>query len=72
MTEQETDPGIGGPKLSKSGSSNLEERNKSYNKVMDAEIAWHRERKYGCLDLADELRVRWKKKAEWHEKMYGW
>lgn len=70
MTEQ--DPGTGGPKLSKSGDNRLEERNKSYNKVLDAQIAWMYERRRGCLDMADELFIRWKKKSEWHEKEFGW
>lgn len=68
------DPGTGGPKLSKSGDATdkLYQRNKSYNKVLDAQIAWMYERRRGCVDMADELRVRWIKKSEWHEKTYGW
>lgn len=67
------DPGTGGPKLSKSDSGAvLEARNKSYEKVLNAFIAWHYERRRGCADMADELYVRWKKKSEWHEKEFGW
>lgn len=67
------DPGIGGKKLSKSDSeAQLEARNKSYNKVLDIQIEWMKERKFGCLDIADALRVRWLKKSEWHEKEFGW
>lgn len=71
MTEK--DPGTGGDKLSKSDSgAALEARNKSYNKVLDAQIAWMNERKGGCLDMAEDLRIRWRKKSEWHEKEFGW
>lgn len=66
MTEQ--DPGIQGQKLSKSGDNGVEERNKSYNKVLDAQINWIR----ASEDEADELLIRWKKKSEWHEATYGW
>jgi hypothetical protein len=70
MTEQ--DPGVGGDKLSKSDSgAALEARNKSYNKVLDAEIAWIRAEREGLSD-AEDLRIRWQKKAEWHEKEFGW
>lgn len=70
MTEE--DPGVAGAKLSKSGDNGLEERNKSYNKVLDAQIAWMYERRRGCADMAAEMRVRWLKKSEWHGKTYGW
>lgn len=74
MAVSEQDPGVGGPKLSKSGGSEeaVAARNKSYNKVLDAQIAWMYERRRGCLDMADELRVRWLKKSQWHEKEFGW
>lgn len=68
----EKDPGTGGKKLSKSDSEvRLEERNKSYNKILDAEINWIRAEREGLSD-AEELRLRWQKKAEWHEKEFGW
>lgn len=64
------DPGVSGKKLSKSGDGGLEARNKSYEKVLDLEIAWIRAEREGLSD-AEELRIRWQKKAEWHEKEYG-
>jgi hypothetical protein len=67
----EQDPGIQGAKLSKSGDNGLEDRNKSYEKVLDAEIAWIRAEQAGLSD-AEELRIKWHKKAEWHERTYGW
>ena len=72
MSEDISDPGTQGQKLSKSGNNSLEERNKSYNKVLDAYAAWHRERRFGYADIAEELHIRWKKKYEWHEKEFGW
>ncbi len=65
----EADPGVSGKKLSKSDSEvKLEARNKSYNKVLDAQSAYFRAEH----DEEDELRERWLKKSEWHEKEYGW
>lgn len=69
LSSPEKDPGTGGKKLSKSdGEAQLEARNKSFNKILDAQFAYlsaHGEE-------AEELRIRWQKKAEWHEKEYGW
>ena len=70
MTEQ--DPGSTGKKLSKSGDNALEERNKSYNKVLDLQIAWIRIRGEGKFDGEAEAYSRWRAKSEWHEKTYGW
>lgn len=69
--QHDRDPGIGGPKLSKSNDNTLEERNKSYEKMLDAEIAWIRSEVAGLSD-AEELRLRWEKKCEYHERTYGW
>ncbi len=67
MTDK--DPGVSGKKLSKSDSEvTLEARNKSFNKVLDAQIAYLRAEG----DEFYELRERWLKKSEWHEKEYGW
>ena len=59
-----------GQKLSKSGDNGIEARNKSYEKVLDMEIAWINAEREGLSD-AEELRIRWQKKAEWHEKEFG-
>lgn len=67
----EKDPGVGGPKLSKSGSGNIAERNKSYEKVLDTMIEYVKAKQAG-LDTADDLLVRWEKKSVWHLKEYGW
>lgn len=67
----EKDPGSTGKKLSKSGDNGLEERNKSYNKVLDAQINWIRARNENQPD-SDDLLERWQKKSEWHEKTFGW
>lgn len=73
MAVSEQDPGTGGKKLSKSDSeAQLEARNKSYGKVIDAQIVWMYEKRGGCADMAAELRIRWLKKSEWHEKTFGW
>jgi len=70
MVEQ--DPGVGGDKLSKSDSgAALEARNKSYNKVLDAEINYITAILTGEGDQ-DELYERWLKKSEWHDKEFGW
>lgn len=66
-----TDPGSTGKKLSKSNDDTLERRNKSYVKVQDAMIAWVRARQAEEPE-AEELRERWQKKSEWHEKEFGW
>lgn len=70
MSEQ--DPGVQGTKLSKSGSNGLEERNKSYEKVLDLQILYIRARQEGMFDEIPDALVRWKKKSEWHEKEFGW
>lgn len=68
---KENDPGVQGAKLSKSGDNKLEDRNKSYNKVMDAQVNWIRAIINKQPDAAD-LHIRWQKKSEWHEKEFGW
>lgn len=65
------DPGISGKKLSKSDTNATEERNKSYSKVLDAQINWIRAHQSGS-DEAPDLKVRWEKKLAWHEQEYGW
>jgi len=70
MTEK--DPGVQGTKLSKSGDNGLEERNKSYEKVLDAQILWIRARQEGKFDEIPNALIRWQKKSEWHEKTFGW
>ena len=67
----EKDPGIGGPKLSKSGPSNLDERNKSYNKVLETQInyIWALQSK---VDNPQDFYRSWKNKSAWHEKEFGW
>jgi hypothetical protein len=72
VTEQ--DPGTGGPKLSKSGDATdmLDRRNKSYNKVLDLQFKWHKARWEGLFDEIPNALFRWKQKAEWHEKEFGW
>lgn len=65
------DPGISGKKLSKSGDNGLEARNKSYEKVLNAQINYIRATQSGNPD-SDELKVRWLKKSQWHEKEFGW
>lgn len=68
----EKDPGTGGDKLSKSDSgAALLARNKSYDKVLTAEINYIRSVLTGEGDY-DDLYERWIKKAEWHEKEFGW
>lgn len=67
-----TDPGVTGKKLSKSDDDTLERRNKSYTKVLDAQIAWLRERNWGCADMAEGYKEAWKKKSFYHEKEFGW
>lgn len=66
------DPGIKGKKLSKSDDDTLERRNKSYEKVLDLQIAFIRARQDGLFDAIDERRDRWKAKSQWHEKEFGW
>lgn len=68
----EADPGVQGTKLSKSGDNSLEERNKSYNKVLDAQNAYLKIRGQGKFDGETEALSRWKAKSAWHEKTYGW
>lgn len=71
MAEQ--DPGVQGKKLSKSdGESQLEARNKSYNKVLDAQIAYLKIRGQGKFDGETEALSRWRAKSAWHEKEFGW
>ena len=67
----ETDPGVQGEKLSKSSDDTLERRNKSYEKVIDTQIAWIRALRNKSADTGD-LYVRYLKKSEWHEKEFGW
>jgi hypothetical protein len=76
----QTDPGVTGKKLSKSNDDTLERRNKSYEKVLDAQIAWIRASQSWtpdstCVDgvwEVETLHTKWKKKSEWHEKEFGW
>lgn len=75
----EKDPGIGGPKLSKSswGTSTFHERNKSYNAVLDAQIAYIRAVQSNedtpTTELnPEQLFERWQKKVEFHERAFGW
>jgi hypothetical protein len=68
----EADPGVQGTKLSKSGDNKLEDRNKSYNKVLDAQNAYLRIRGQGKFDGETEALSRWRAKATWHEKEHGW
>lgn len=65
------DPGVIGKKLSKSDNLGLELRNKSFNKVQDAQINYIRAHQAGSSD-APELHERWMKKVEWHEKEFGY
>jgi hypothetical protein len=65
-------------KLSKSDSGEkLEARNKSYEKVLDAQIAWIRAAQsidvIPVTELTEaQLLGRYRKKSEWHEKEFGW
>lgn len=69
----EKDPGTSGKKLSKSDSeAQLEARNKSYNKMLDLQSAYIRARSEGKFDEIPNALFRWKNKAEWHEKEFGW
>lgn len=70
----ETDPGVQGKKLSKSGGDDakLIARNKSYNKVLDAQATYIRTREEGKFDEIPNALFRWKSKSEWHEKEHGW
>ena len=70
MVEQ--DPGSTGKKLSKSNDDTLERRNKSYNKVLDAQIEWIRLRGEGKFDAETAAYDKWKAKSAWHEKEFGW
>jgi hypothetical protein len=71
--ETEKDPGTGGKKLSKSDSeAQLEARNKSYNKVLDLQATYIHRVKSGHFDEIPNALFRWKSKAEWHEKEFGW
>lgn len=69
--DETIDPGISGTKLSKSESNETEERNKSYNKVLDAQIGyiWAVQAK---VNNPNDFLVSWKKKSAWHEKEFGW
>lgn len=67
----EKDPGVQGKKLSKSSDDVIEKRNKSYEKILDLEIAWIHAANHEEPD-AEDLRIRWSKKREWHEKEFGW
>lgn len=69
----EKDPGTGGKKLSKSDSEErLDARNKSFNKVLDAQIAYIKIRGQGKFDGETEALSRWRNKSQWHEKEFGW
>lgn len=68
----EQDPGTQGKKLSKSGDGGLEARNKSYNKVLDLQATYLRRVESGQFDEIPNALFRWKQKAEWHEKEFGW
>lgn len=71
MTEK--DPGVSGAKLSKSdGEAQLDARNKSFNKVLDAQIAYIKIRGQGKFDGETEALARWRNKSQWHEKEFGW
>lgn len=72
MSEATGDPGVQGKKLSKSDDDTLERRNKSYEKVLDAQIAWIRIKGQGKFDGETEAYSRWKAKSAWHEKEFGW
>lgn len=62
-----------GKKLSKSDSGDkLEARNKSFEKVLDLQIAYIRTVQQGKFDAQPTALYRWKSKAEWHEKEHGW
>lgn len=64
---------MSGKKLSKSDSGEkLEARNKSYEKVLDLQIAYIRMKQEGRFDGQPTALYRWKSKAEWHEREYGW
>lgn len=65
------DPGVSGKKLSKSDDNATEERNKSYSKVLDAQINWIKAHQTNDPETED-LKVRWEKKLAWHEKEFGW
>lgn len=67
-----TDPGVQGAKLSKSSDDTLERRNKSYNKVLDAQNAYLNIKGKGKFDGETEALSRWKAKSAWHEKEFGW
>lgn len=69
---EETDPGSTGAKLSKSNTEErTEQRNKSYDKVLDRQIAYVWAVQFG-VDNPDDFLRSWKSKAEWHEKEFGW
>jgi hypothetical protein len=69
----QTDPGVGGKKLSKSDSDDkLEARNKSYGKVLDLQIKYIRAFQGGLFDEVESAKFRWLQKSEWHEKEFGW
>jgi hypothetical protein len=72
MAASEQDPGVSGTKLSKSGDNGLVERNKSYEKVLDAQNAYLRIRGQGKFDGETEALSRWRAKSAWHEKTFGW
>jgi hypothetical protein len=64
---------VSGEKLSKSDSGEaLAARNKSYEKVLDAQNAYLRIRGRGRFDGETEALSRWRAKSAWHEKTYGW
>ena len=67
-----TDPGSTGKKLSKSSDDTLERRNKSYQKVLDLQIAWISTRGEGKFDDEAEAYSRWRAKSAWHEREFGW
>ncbi len=72
MATEWADPGVQGEKLSKSSDDTLERRNKSYNKVLDAQNAYLKIRGQGKFDGETEALSRWRAKSQWHEKEFGW
>jgi hypothetical protein len=64
---------VGLKKLSKSSDDTFERRNKSYSKVLDAQIEWIRLHGQDT-DSAETAAAydKWKAKSAWHEKEFGW
>lgn len=67
-----TDTGSTGKKLSKSSDDTLERRNKSYEKLLDLQIAWIIIKGEGKSDDEAEAYSRWRAKSAWHEREFGW